>query len=467
MITVDPTGARASSLAENEQQLSDDWRQRLGDDLSLEPETPQRQIISVEALALTEVGEAIVESTNGWDLDRATGAQLDAIGSILRIRRLAGRHSLVTATLDGVSGTVIPSRTRARTAAGAVFETISTAILEDDPISVEMRSVAVGPIAAAAGELTEIATIIVGWETVTNAAAATLGELRQSDASYRAALKALSARNGIGAMTNLAAAIAETRARRYRIHENRTANAQTIQGFTLAPHAILVVAEGGDDADLTRAIETHRGMGAPTMSAFSGGDPDESALARISAGDLSYDGVAYTALDLSGTTTPAERAAALAAKIGALTGVNYFWPSDGYYVAMMEWQPGRSPAFSDDAVTQAFGLDPDHVTAPPGPFIRPRERALSVTIDVTIDSLFPADGLQQIRELVSMRVLTYRIGETIWSNDIQALAETLPGTRVTSLRLLDGTRDVSGAEVPIDAVWTLDPTDLTINLTNA
>ena len=66
------------------------FRSALGQDIDLAPETPAGQLVGTLALTLTEVDEALVAVGNGMSRSRALGVQLDDLGSLLGIPRLAG-----------------------------------------------------------------------------------------------------------------------------------------------------------------------------------------------------------------------------------------------------------------------------------------------------------------------------------------------------------------------------------------
>ena len=201
MIVVDDKGVRASSLAANLQDVQARFRATFGEDLSLSPQTPQAQIAGILAFLLTEVGEAIVEDGMNSDVEHAGGTVLDQLMGLLDVRRIVATYSRVTATLTGVAGTGVPAGSRAKTTDGDVFQTLQAVVLSPSGVTVEMRAVEEGPVEAAAGALTQIVTVVAGWETITNANPAVLGVARQSDASARQQYVIRTAHSSIGPMT--------------------------------------------------------------------------------------------------------------------------------------------------------------------------------------------------------------------------------------------------------------------------
>ena len=321
-LEVDGAGIRAASLAEIREDLNARQLAAFGSDLVLSEQLPQSQWSGILALALTEILEGVVRTAiYGSSVDHAPSTWLDQLGSLAGIDRVQATRSRVTATLTGVAGTGVPSGSRARTPAGALFESLGAVALSPSGVDVEFLAILEGPIEAAAGTLTEIVSVIAGWETITNAEAAALGRARQTDAEYREAFLARTARVSVGSMSALEGALAEALAGKARVLENATTTAaRTVQEWPLPAHSILVVAETGIVSDLQRAIETHRGMGVATSVGIVSGIPDEGDLDAVTAGTVTWDGVDYTGLDLSGGLTRAEKAAALTTLLAAAWG---------------------------------------------------------------------------------------------------------------------------------------------------
>ena len=465
MIVVDDKGVRASSLAENLQDVQARFRATFGEDLSLSPQTPQAQIAGILAFLLTQVGEAIVEDGMNSDVEHAGGTVLDQLMGLLDVRRIVATYSRVTATLTGVAATGVPVGSRAKTADGDVFQTLQAVVLSPAGVTVEMRAIEQGPVEAAAGTLTQIVTVVAGWETITNANAAVLGVARQSDASARQQYVIRTAHSSIGPMSALEAALSEAEAGKVKVAENNTDTAVVEQEWRIAPHSVLVIAENGSDADVRRAVENHRSMGAGTVVAINGGTPDNSALDAVTDGTVTWNGNTYTGLNLSAASTSAQKATALTTLLNAdpiPPTISYI---DGRYVAIFNWSPTKTPQFGTATVEDAFGLDPDAATYPPGPFIRPKTRDLVVTATVTRHAGFPGDGLAQIRTALLNRVTQYAIGEQVWLNDLLCEAERVTGSRITAITVQYNSADVSGVDVPLDILWALTFANLTITIT--
>lgn len=271
MATVDGSGIRPTDLTSYVGRIERVLQDALGADLNLASETPQGQIAGLLGLALAEVDEVLVHVAAGLSLQLAGGRQLDDYGSLLRIPRIAGERSSVTATLTGAPATLVPAGSRARTRAGALFATDADArIGAAGSVQVVMRSTDIGPVLAPAGELASIVDVISGWTGVSNAADASPGHDAETDAEYRrrysgeVAVHARESLEALQARTLEVPGVVAVVAR-----DNPTASDETVQGLTIGPHSVAVIVQGGADDDVARAIAAAKPLGIPTSGAES------------------------------------------------------------------------------------------------------------------------------------------------------------------------------------------------------
>ena len=485
VVVIDVKGARAASLAENRQRLDADQQAALGEDLVLSQQTPQSQWSGITALALTEIGEGTVRAAqDGSSVDHAVGISLDAHGSLLDIRRRQATYSKVTATLTGESGTNVPAGSRARTEAGAVFETLADVVLSSGGVTVDMQAVDKGAVVAPAGTLVHIVTVIAGWETITNPADAVVGRPRQTDVEYHRTYSTRTAHSSVGPIPALEGALEEALAGKQRVEHNPDDTHETVQEWDIGPHAIVVIAQSGSDGDIRRAVENHRGMGCGTIVAIRGGTPNNTMLDSVSSGSILWSGSQYDGLDLSSASTGALKAAALTTLLSGATATPIVRYVAERYFAFFRWHPNRTPTFADIAsssVAAHFGLVAAAADYPAGPFVRPRTRALAVSFTLTRRPGFPADGLEEARRRVLARVngasdqdieedrpwaaeTGYEIGEEVWANDLLCEAERVAGTRITLMSVQSDGADMSGVAVPLDQIWSLAVANLTITV---
>ena len=268
MATISRTGIVGRDLEGYTTLLQERFRDALGQDIALEPETPQGQMIGVLALTFAEMDELLLSVANGTSVNNASGFQLDNLGSLLSIARRLGVRSQVDGTLGGQAGTLIPAGATARASTGGVlFESIADATLDaSGAATATFRAIQDGVNMVAIGELTEIVSLIPGWDTITNAAAAVSGSLPETDSEYRNRLLTTTAVNSTGSVEAIRAALLNLPGiAKVRIDENETSATDNLQGISLPAHsihAIIQLAEPPASAmDIARVIYENKPAG--------------------------------------------------------------------------------------------------------------------------------------------------------------------------------------------------------------
>ena len=307
MATVTPQGITPTTLPQYVTRLGGVWRTALGDDLSLATETPQGQTIDGLAIVFAEIDEAIVALGNGHSLDRSSGVAQDDQADLLNVERRRATRSVVTATMVGVAGTGIPINSRVATSANDVFATtIAVSIPASSTIDVEMRSVDVGAIAAAAGDLTTIIDVIAGWETATNVVAASLGDTQETQSEFRLRYRRHVGRNALTTNQALEGRILDVAGvADVLVRDNSTAASVTVQGQAIAARGVYAAVEGGTDAAVAEIIARAKTAGAPTVGGTSVTvnqlDADGMPAGTIA---INFDRVTLTPITATFTITP-------------------------------------------------------------------------------------------------------------------------------------------------------------------
>ena len=226
---------------------------------TLEPSTPDGMKIAHDAEVFGALDELIKQAYDARDPNKASGYDLDVLRKLTGATRSQGTPSTVVLTMTGASGAVIPKGSQAKTKSGVIFETDEDLILATDGIgSVSAHCTENGAIEVNANSITEIVTLVSGWQTVTNREVATLGTNRDSDALFRVKSARSVSRAGIGQKDSLYGEIYETNGvRKVRIYENKTNSAvvdQVKNPHGLPAHSLAIVVDGGNDDDVARAI---------------------------------------------------------------------------------------------------------------------------------------------------------------------------------------------------------------------
>jgi len=257
------TGFSRKRLDQLLTELNDEVKAIFGDNLNLDPQSPDGQINGVIAESQANLWEIAEEVHNAFNPSASTGASLSNLVQLNGITRKAATFSTVAIDVTGTNTTIIT--------AGSLISTSDTnsqfVIDADITIAAGVGSgtataSVTGAISAVAGTVTVIDTPVAGWDTVTNAADATEGEDEESDAELRVR------RNlsfGSGSITQIDSLLSEilniVTVTEAIVYENDT-TATDPNG--IPPHSVAAVVEGGTDAEVAQAIFNKKSAGIGT-----------------------------------------------------------------------------------------------------------------------------------------------------------------------------------------------------------
>ena len=264
---IDDTGLHVPEYVDIKTTLESAWRGIYGSDIYLEPDSQDGQLIAVFALALLDTYQAMEQVYQGFSPSTASGETLSRVVKMNGIRRQAGSYSTADVTITGTAGTTITNGIIADVA-GQKWDLPATVVIPSSgQIVVTATAQDEGEITAQAGQITKIMTPTRGWQTVTNAAAATVGAATETDAAlrlrqaYSVALPSSTILEGtLGAVLNVDGVSKAT------IYENDT-NSTDANG--IPAHSISVVAQGGSATDIARAIWLKKTPGCGTYGTTS------------------------------------------------------------------------------------------------------------------------------------------------------------------------------------------------------
>ena len=258
------TGTVVPDTSTLKAEVQAEFRAALGDDLSLDDETPQGVLIVGEVQSRAAAAANNAALANQINPDLAGGVFLDAICALLGEERDAQTRTLVRdVNLYGVAGTFLPAGTRARTAEGGVFATVGAVTLGPALTTVDFLAVEGGPVPCPPAALTLIVDAVLGWEVVLNPSAGILGSFVQSDGSLRLSRRQTLARQGLStpvAVTSALYALPDVRSLQFR--ENIGNAPATIDGILIGAHSVWVCVDGGTDANLGLALLSNKTAGA-------------------------------------------------------------------------------------------------------------------------------------------------------------------------------------------------------------
>jgi len=250
--TIDETGISTPQYVEILESLMDSFRAIYGQDVDLAADTQDGQWLAILAKVIYDSNNMAVATYNSFSPTYALGAGLSSLVKINGIKRKTSSFSSVVVTIGGTVGTVILD--------GAVSDTLGQRWLLPHqviiPLSAQIDVTATsgveGAITASPGTVTIIDTVVPGWYTVNNTSAASPGAPVETDALLRqrqAHSTAIAARTPVAAI--LAAVLSVPGVTRAVIYENDT-DGPDMHG--IPAHSISAVVEGGDVAEIAKAI---------------------------------------------------------------------------------------------------------------------------------------------------------------------------------------------------------------------
>ena len=221
-------------------------------------QTPQGQIAQSETAIIGEKNNEIAYIANQVNPAMASGIWQDAIGYIYFINRIPGAGTVVTATVTGAVGTVIPAGAVAQDTSGYLYNlTASVTIPSTGTTTATFQNQTEGAIACNIGALSIIYTAVAGWDTITNATAGALGNTVESRAAFEARRAASVAGNSVNSVQSIYAAVTQVPNVIQALVIDNPANTSISYGatsYSIAAHSIVVSVAGGASANIAQAI---------------------------------------------------------------------------------------------------------------------------------------------------------------------------------------------------------------------
>ncbi len=261
-----PTIAQEGIGAPDFQTILDQWkiifRDIYGDDIYIEPDSKDGVLLSMIAWAIHGCNNATIAAYNSFSPQTGMGEGLSRNVKINGIARKVATNSTVDVLLTGKVGTVIKNG-QVRDLAGNVWSLPATVSLDlHGNATVTAICEIPGAVSALAGDIVDIATPTLGWQSVVNLSAATEGKAVETDAELRqrqiqsVALPSKTVIEGLqGALANLPGVA------RLKVFDNDT---DTEDDNGIPPHSLAVVVDGGDSTGIARTIALKKTPGVPT-----------------------------------------------------------------------------------------------------------------------------------------------------------------------------------------------------------
>lgn len=320
VVTIGDTGLVRQRLDEILAGLNSQIQSIFGADFSVDPESPEGQMIGAFAEATSDLAQLVELVYLARSPASASGAALSRLVRLNSITRKPAVFSTATVTISGDSGTVIPAGSIVQSTSLPVTSWLTASDVTipgagTGSVDVQVVCSATGPVHAGAGTLGKIGTVISGWNGVTNAAAASPGQDEETDAALRirrarsVAIGSQGIPDGLlGAILNIDGVISA------RVFENPL---DVTDGLGLPPHSIQAVVAGGADSDIAEAIFLKRSMGVTMVGASTANVTDSQGKLQTMAWDRPAQVPIYVTVNLSGAVPTGTKNAIKAALVAA------------------------------------------------------------------------------------------------------------------------------------------------------
>lgn len=238
--------------------VQQEFRDALGQDLNLDPNTPQGQLITAETMARNDVLRNNAALANQLNPNQATGIHLRSIGALMGLEDTPLARSVCLAcVVTGAPNTLFPAGSRATNRDGANFLSMTDILLDSTGRgTVNFQCADPGAIEVPVDGLTP-AQPVPGWSRVMNPTPAIVGSTRMTNYQYRVfrqnalANQSQNAARSIQSKLSLVPGI-----RSVLVRENDESTAQTIDGVGMEPNSVWICVndDGGLASDIASTL---------------------------------------------------------------------------------------------------------------------------------------------------------------------------------------------------------------------
>lgn len=273
MPAVTESGLIPYSIDYYRRELENIWSTALSEDINIDGDSPQGQLIGLEALSLAQIDEIFTSRIRHLDLDSAEGVDLDYIGSYFNILRFAGSRTTVDVTFTRDENTPIPANYEVTDGVNNFRTVTNTPASSGSLVTIECEAVEEGPILTPIGSINRVVSYtpqISG--AINNAIQTSIGRYQESDITFRYRLRTLQTRNSIGTLdavkTNL---LLVPGVFKVEVVENITNTPKVVKGVTTVANSIQCIVYGNstlnnDDTEelVANVINYRKGLGVAT-----------------------------------------------------------------------------------------------------------------------------------------------------------------------------------------------------------
>ena len=258
-------GFRRPTYAELLDALESKARELFGSKANLTVRSPLGIFLRIFAWMLNLLFSTLEDVYNSRFIDTAVGASLYNLGRALGLRLLGAQKAVGYLTFTGEEGVDVPEGFLAETTAGVQYITLRSGVILDGSVTLPASAVSPGPDGnTLEGTVKNITNPKLGIQSVTNAKPFDGGRNTETDAEFRERYyKSVDFAGGVNIDAIVAEVYESVEAVIAVTGEENDTDFKSASG--LPPHSFEVVAYGGLDEDIAKAIFKRKAAGVQTF----------------------------------------------------------------------------------------------------------------------------------------------------------------------------------------------------------
>jgi len=316
-------GLQTKTLTELITELEDNYKSIYGTDINLDPNSPDGQLLNIQAQTGIDLRELLTKINAGFDRDQAEGRVLDQRLALIGIKRNGGTFTLAPVEittdravnlvgLDAAADDLTPDIDNLYTVkddSGNLFYLLTSQnIISAGTNTFSFRAAEIGDVQVSVGTITTPVTITAGVTGINNTAgASSQGQDEETDAEFRRRGEISTAITSIGYLDAIQVAISNiTGVVIANVLENVT---DVTDGNGIPPHSIWCIVEGGDSDEIGEVIYAKKSSGSGMKGSVTVNVPRPSGATFEAKFDRPVDADLYIRFSLSltgGTFDPDE-----------------------------------------------------------------------------------------------------------------------------------------------------------------
>lgn len=262
-------GIQVQTFQEIYDELAEGYREIYGEDINLEPDSPDGQRVGIEAQARLDLQTYGLTLYQQIDPNFAIGIALNRLIKLSGITRRPPARSQADVTVTTDRPLTLPADYAVEDDLGQSWTTLSSVDLVNGANTVTLFAENFGAVEADANTITEPVTVVIGVQSVTNPLAAQVGRDEETDEELRIRRNRSLENPGYSTQGQLYAALANLPGvTDLQVYENFTDTYDP--DLDMGPHSIWAVVEGGDVAEIIETIAKSKTQGTAIKGAVTG-----------------------------------------------------------------------------------------------------------------------------------------------------------------------------------------------------